>query len=404
MRKLRGSQPRGRSVLRWCAAGSMLIIGFVTLGWQFARRVLTPAERIESRVKVLAIEPSAAAPTGMQIWLSGPDVNLEGNYSFIFDVQTRSTQHLAGHARLGSVTQRQGSGRKLRIARDIVSVERGELRVGARGRITGWWYTAPEQLGYQSTLVSIPMPGGVGWGWVVTPNDSVPGRWAIHVHGRGTLPHEALRGIDPFAQAGITSLVIAYRNDRGAPPGKNGRYGLGLAEQQDVDAALGWARSQGAERVTLVGWSMGGTAVVLAAANGQNAHLVDAMVLDSPALDWPGILRHQARLAHLPALVAECSVWLLQAGVVRGALTGRRGTDLAVLTPRRLAASIGVPTLIHASEGDTFVPWQGALQVAQLRPSFVQIHPSQGEHVKLWNADTAGWQAETSRFLRGFNN
>ena len=59
----------------------------------------------------------------------------------------------------------------------------------------GWWFTEPEQLGYATTLVSIPLPHGVGWGWVITPKHARPGRWAVHVHGRGALPHETLRGL-----------------------------------------------------------------------------------------------------------------------------------------------------------------------------------------------------------------
>lgn len=399
MGSARGSRSAGRSGLWLGAAFGLLAGSAVALGWQFARRVLTPAERPEERVEVRSIETCADAPSGKRVWISGPDVGLEGSYSFIFDVTDRVTQHLAGHARLGPVTERRGSGRNTQVAREILSIEQGDLRVGARGRITGWWYTSPEQLGYATRLVSIPMPNGVGWGWVISPERAVPGRWAVHVHGRGALPHETLRGVESFAEAGITSVVIAYRNDPGAPGGIGGRYGLGLSEQEDVDAAVGWTRSQGAERVTLVGWSMGGTAAVLAAGLGRNSGLVDSLVLDSPALDWPGLLRRQASLARVPALVAEIGVLLLRVGWVRGAVSGRRGTDISALTPERLAPLIRVPTLIHASGGDTFVPWEGSLRVARLRSSWVRLHPSRGEHVKLWNADPIGWKAETARFL-----
>lgn len=392
-----------RSALWWCAGFGALLGGSFLLAWQFARRVLTPSEQLESRVVVISIENSPDSPLGMRVWLSGPDVDLDGSYSFIFDAANRLTQDRAGHARLGPVSARAGAGRRLRVARDVLSVERGDLRVGACGRVTGWWYTAPEQLGYQTKVVSIPLPGGVSWGWVIAPEHALPGRWAVHVHGRGAMPHETLRGVEPFAEASITSLIIAYRNDPGAPPGVGGRYGLGLSEQEDVDAALGWARSQGAERITIVGWSMGATAAVIAAGCGRNADLVDGLVLDSPALDWPGVLRHQAKLARLNSFIAELGVLILRAGWVRGAVSGSRGTDVSTLTAERLAALIRVPTLIHASPGDTFVPWEGSLRVARLKSSLVQIHPSRGEHVKLWNADTEGWKNETTRFLRALH-
>lgn len=366
---------------------------------RFAHKVLTPAAKPDDRIEVLSLEGAIDSPTGQRVWLCGPEADLEGNLSFIFDAYSRAAQHLAGHARLGPVTETVGTGAHKRISREVISIERGDLRVGARGRVTGWWYTDPSQLGYPARRVSIPLPDGVGWGWVIAPTNADPERWAVHVHGRGALPHETLRGVEVFAEAGISSLVIAYRNDQDAPPGIGGRYGLGLAEQYDVDAAVGWTRSQGARRVTLVGWSMGGTAAVLAAAQGSNAHTIDGLVLDSPALDWADVLRQQARLARLPRVFAELGMLILQCGWVRGAVPGERGTDLMMLSGGRLAASIRVPTLIHVSAEDTFVPWRGALQAARTRPSLVRLHLARGEHVKLWNVDPRSWQAETAKFL-----
>ena len=382
------------------ALGAAAVVGAsIWLAAHFALRVLTPAPKPEAGVRVIAVEGEIGSPEGALVWLQGTDVGLEGNYSLIFDAESRATQRAAGHARLGPVAASTGAGRGLRVARPVLSVERGELRVGARGRITGWWFTEPEQLGYEVQRVALPLPNGVGQGWIVRPEHPVPGRWAIHVHGRGALPEETLRGVAPFAKAGVTSLVISYRNDPGAPEGLGGRYGLGLSESEDVDAALGWARGQGAARVTLVGWSMGGTAVVLAAGEGRNAPLVDGIVLDSPALDWPGILRHQARLAGLPAVLAGLSMLFLSQGVVRGAVAGSRGTDLARLDTARLASLVRVPTLIHASAGDTYVPWRGSLRFAQLRPGFVRLRPAPGEHVKIWNVDPQRWESETADFI-----
>lgn len=371
----------------------------------FARKVLTPAPLPDHGVQIVAIESDEL--TGAQrVWLTGPDTELEGSYSFIFDVESRMTQHHAGHARLGPVIEHRTIGSQRQIARDVISVERGAIRVGARGRITGWWYTDPRELGYPFRKVSLPLPGGVGWGWRIEPatrrssqETSKSRPWAIHVHGRGALPEETLRGVAPFSDAGYTSLVMAYRNDPGAPRGLRGRYGLGLAEWRDVEAAIGWARAQGATHVVLVGWSMGGTTAVLAAGRSAHSDLISGLVLDSPALDWVGLLRAQAKLTRLPAWMGDVARWMLQLGVIRGAIEGTRGTPLSELTPEVLAHSTTVPTLIHVSAGDTFVPWQGALAFAKARQRSVRLHPSRGEHVKLWNADPAGWHHETARFL-----
>ncbi len=361
----------------------------------FARQVLTPAKAPEAKVRVWALESRESSPSGERVWVHGPDVDLPGEYSFIWAGG-------AGHARLGPVTDAIDDAGTLRVARDVLSVQRGRLEPGLRGRITGWWYTDPGQLGFDAETVRIPVDGGETWAWLVRPAPGTerPGRWAVHIHGRGALPEETLRGVAPLARAGITSLVLAYRNDPGAPAGLAGRYGLGLAEHRDVDDAIAWAVAKGADRVTLVGWSMGGTAAVLSANRGPFRELVDGLVLDSPGLDWPVLLERQAELAGLPRPLARLGMELMQRGWVRGAVIGAEGTDLHALTARALAAELRVPTLMHLSAEDTFVPWGGAIEFARQRPDLVSVHEMRGEHVKLWNTDPEGWERATEAFVR----
>lgn len=385
------------------AGGAVLgaVAGGLAAGIHFSRRVLTPAKAPDARVLVEEVLPPAEAGGSRRVRLRGPDAALTGSYSFIFDGG-------ASHARLGPVLERagdpaaRGTGAE-RVVREIVAEDRGSLRAGAWGRITGWWYTSPAELDLGTERVSIPLEGGHGWAWLVRPDPEAaqPGRWAVHVHGRGALPEETLRGLRPLARAGVTSLVIAYRNDPGAPRGLHGRYGLGISERRDVDAAIAWAREHGAARVTLVGWSMGGTASMLAASRGPQHRMVDGVVLDSPALDWPGVLEQQARLAHAPGWVGTLSCALMQRGMIRGAVPGERRTDVASLSPEGLLAGLRVPVLIHASPEDTFVPWAGSLRAAELRPDLVTLREERGEHVKLWNVDPDGWETSTEAFVRG---
>lgn len=384
----------GRAVLGAALVGATgVAAGALATGVHFARRVLTPARLPEERVTVVALEPREGGESAepQRVWLRGPDTALTGAYSFIFDGG-------ASHARLGPVAERAGE----LVCRPVVAVDRGSLRAGARGRITGWWYTDPAELGFATSRVSIPLEGGRAPAWLVEPpaETAQAGRWAVHVHGRGALPEETLRGVASFARAGLTSLVISYRNDPGAPRGLRGRYGLGLAERRDVDSAVAWARERGAARVTLAGWSMGGTASLLSATRGPLRRAIDGIVLDSPALDWPWLLRYQARLAGAPAWVGALGQELLQLGAVRGAVPGERGTDVAALVPEALAADLRVPVLIHASPGDTYVPWRGSVRIAALRPDLVTLREAEGEHVRLWNVDPEGWEAATEGFVR----
>ncbi len=378
------------------AAGALatgLTAGSVALSTHFARRVLQPASAPDARVAVWATEGDAPD----RVWIHGPDAALEGKYSFIFDTGR-------GHARLGPVVDRIVDDGVERVAREVLAVDRGELRVGVKGRITGWWFTGPEELGFSWETVSFPVDGGIGRAWLIAPEQSQPGHWAVHVHGRGALPEETLRGVPPLARAGATNLVISYRNDPGVPEGIRGRYGLGLAERHDVDAAIAYALSRGATRVTLVGWSMGGTAAVLSATRGPHRGVVDGLVLDSPGLDWPEILRHQASLVRLPAFLGALGVRLLELGLVRGAVPWQRGTGVSNLTPAGLARNLRAPVLIHAGPGDTFVPWGGSVRFAHLRPDLVRLREAPGEHVKLWNVHPEAWEFATQEFVTGLDS
>lgn len=392
----------GAALLASAASGAA-----VALSAHFARRIITPDPRPDESVAVVSLGSPAdtsAARTQRSVTLVGTHAGLPGKFSFIFDDG-------AGHARVGAVLDSRTVAGRNRATRELLSIDRGALRVGARGRITGWWYTDPAELGRPAREVEIPTVLGPSPAWVVEADpeaDGTRGRgssasehWAVHVHGRGARREETLRGVPSAARAGLSSVVISYRNDVGAPRGLRGRYGLGLAEQYDVDSAIAWAREQGGTRVTLFGYSMGATAAMLSATRGRHRELIDGLVLDSPALDWPGILRQQARLARVPRWVATLGRILLQRGVVRGAVPETRGTDINSLTPAHLAVGLGVPVLIHASPEDTFVPWQGSLELGRLRPDLVALRECRGEHVKLWNTDPQGWEGATEEFLRG---
>ena len=359
--------------------------GAVLGGVVVARRAVTPATTPEAPVAAVALSEQGRART---IRLVGDDADLPGRYSFIFDGG-------AGHARVGRVLETIGA----ETVRELVSVERGVLEPGATGRITGWWFTAPEELGYRVRRITYTTELGPADAWIISPRLPRKRRWAVHVHGRGALPEEALRGVASLARCGVTSLVISYRNDPGAPRGMRGRYGVGFSESRDVDAAIAEALRRGAERVTLVGWSMGGTACLVAATRGPHRRAIDGLILDSPAVDWDSLLRYHAAAQSVPGLVAGLGVEMLVRGWVPAGETA--GLPIESLRPETFAAALDVPVLIHASADDTFVPSAGSERLAELRPDIVQLRMQPGaEHVKLWNVDTPAWESATRDFAR----
>lgn len=331
------------------------------------------------------------------VWLEGEGANAPGNYSLVFDsVGDTPGEHPVedmGHARIGRVIVDQGK----RVARELVSIERGTLAPGAAGYLTGWWYTDPRELGLRVEEITYESELGPVSAWVIRPKFARKKRWAIHVHGRGAHPAETLRGVIPLAEAGVTSLVIRYRNDATAPAGVHGRYGLGLAEARDVDAAVAEAIARGAERVTLVGWSMGGTACLVAATRGEHWKWIDGLILDSPAVDWPGVIRSNARARHVPEPLSDVAVALLRHGVVASGVPA--GIELTDVTPEAFARNLQVPVLIQASDADRLVPWAGAATLHALRPDLVQLRRvTTAGHVRLWNVDPEGWESAVHTF------
>ena len=99
------------------------------------------------------------------------------------------------------------------------------------------------------------------------------------------------------------SLLVSYRNDGEAPESKDGRYGLGDTEWQDVAAAMRFAREHGATEIVLMGWSMGGAIAMQAALRAEDRGLLSGIVLESPAVDWSDILHFQGTGYGLPAVV-----------------------------------------------------------------------------------------------------
>lgn len=332
------------------------------------------------------------------VWVEGEGAAAPGMYSFLFDPLGSDAGALPicemGHARLGDVISQRGS----RTVREILAVDRGTLAPGVRGRMTGWWYTKPEELGYRVEETTYRSELGDVPAWIVHPKRQRKKRWSVHVHGRGASEVETLRGVAPLARAGITSLVIRYRNDDGAPSSTNGRYGLGLSESRDVDAAIAEAMRRGAERVTLVGWSMGGTACLLSATQGTQRNVIDGLVLDSPAIDWIGLLASNGLDRRVPRWVSGIGVELIGRGVI--ASGEESGINFQALSPEYFAERLHVPVLIQASTADRVVPWDGARRLAELRPELVQLRSVAGAgHVRLWNVDPDGWEGSVQSFV-----
>lgn len=220
--------------------------------------------------------------------------------------------------------------------------------------------------------------------------------WAILVHGKGTDRAEMLRMMRSTVDQGLPSLAITYRNDIGAPQDESGRYQFGRTEWTDLDAAVRYAQGHGADRIVLVGASMG-CAIIASYLEHVPGGPVSALVLDAPMLDFAATVSHGARHRSLPLIghVPESLTW-----TARQIAAVRYDVDWSELEYLNDSSWLQVPTLvIHGSDDET-VPLELSRQLASAHPDKVDlvVVPDAG-HVASWNADPDAYDATLTDFL-----
>jgi alpha-beta hydrolase superfamily lysophospholipase len=369
------------------ATAGLLFAGAVTAS--VARTLLRPPRKAPQDVRVLALD--AAERT--VVLTATADSLLPGDYSLWFDGG-------AGHARVGEIL---GSGHAT-VTRRLITVDSGDLRVGATGRISGWFFLSPEELGVPYEDVRVRTALGNAPAWLI-PADGPASRWVIQVHGRATLRQEAIRAVPVFRAAGWTSLLISYRNDGEAPPSPDRRYALGDVEWLDVEAAVLYALDHGAEDIVLMGWSMGGATVLQTATRSGVASVLSGIVLDSPVVNWVDTLRFQADAMSLPAPVRRGALTLISSPWARPVTGQDQPIDLDRLDLVARADELDLPVLVLHSDDDGFVPSTGSRQLAAARPDIVTFVPfGVARHCKLWNYDRDRWEGAITEWLDGLQS
>nr|WP_223263274.1 alpha/beta fold hydrolase [Arthrobacter sp. NamB2] len=359
----------------------------------FARQVVTPARGRDENLDILAVVGSAGHQT--VILPANDDTTIEGTYSLHFDQGT-------GHARIGEIRSyvpREGT-----VERAVEKVYAGNLAAATRG----WWggavYPSPSAMGFAEEEVLIPVEGGSAPAWLVRAEK--PARtWAIMVHGRGATRAEALRALTPARRLGLTSLVLSYRNDGEAPSAPDGRYGLGMTEWHDVDAAIDFAVAHGARDVVLFGWSMGGAIALQTADLSRHRRRISALVLDGPVINWIEVLAHHAELNRIPAPVGRLGQYLLASQRARRITGLAAPLDLKSMDWIARAEQLTLPTLVLHSEDDEFVPIGPSAELAARNPAFVTLERfHRARHTKEWNVDPERWETVVERWLDGHLN
>lgn len=365
------------------AVGGLVVAVAVTaaLSWHFSSRVLVPDHEPWSEdVDIVAVEPDRVVLVRSETALR------PGFYGLAWD---------RGHAVVGPVLRDDVD----TVTRQLDDV-RGHLTPAADAGFDSDVYTGNPRraLGLPFRTVAVKGELGPMSAWLVPARWGRPPRgpadaptWAIVVHGHNGDLQTGLRSVPALHRSGLPTLLISYRNDRGAPPSPDGHHHLGLTEWRDLEAAAEYALQHGAERLVLFGYSMGGAIVGQFMEHSPLAKHTAALILDAPALDWKEILAFNAEEMGLPALAALPLKW---------AIGARIDVDWEALDMASHPEDFHLPILLFHGGTDDLVPIKSSEEFAAALPGWTSFHriPDAG-HVRSWNVAPALYERRVRRFL-----
>jgi dienelactone hydrolase len=285
------------------------------------------------------------------------------------------------------------------VERTVTRVRAGTLRPGLCAFVSSHLFDADPAATHGIEFTEVTVDGELGPlpAWQIPPAgqdhcSAAAGTWVVAVHGRGASRAEALRVLPTLATAGVSTLVVSYRNDREAPSSPDGLCHLGDTEWRDIESAVRYASRHGASRIVLYGWSMGAMTAVTALRrmSRDDGVLVRGIVLDSPVLDWAATLAWQATRRGVPPPLAQTTLRLV---------TRRAGLDLPGLDYAGFAAQLQVPVLLFVDLADRTAPPEPALRFGRARPDLVTLVTTDVGHGRSWNQDPPRYEAAIRDFL-----
>lgn len=348
------------------AAGGVVAaaVGTTVLAAALARALVTPARRRDD-VRILELNDRGV------VLERTPDTSLPGRYALWVGKRIAATGRI--------VEEDEHS-----VTRALSGKARKRLADRSTARFSGYHLFSPKHLDLPWRKISVETELGPAPAWIVGDEDAAV--WCVQVHGRGVSRHETIRAVTTFAEAGMASIVVSYRNDREAPWSADGLYRLGLDEWRDADSAIDVAVERGAQKFVVMGWSMGGAITMQLARRSRHRRRIVGIVLDSPVVAWGPTLRLHTQAARLPVAIMHAAISLLSSPAAR--LTGGQSLDIGELDSIAFAESYTVPILLMHSVDDGYVPPDASRAFAKARPDIVTYDEWQvARHTKLWNYD-----------------
>jgi len=261
--------------------------------------------------------------------------------------------------------------------------------VGAKARLDNNSFSGdPGQLGLAFETVEYQSPLGAMPAWLVCSGSD---DWVIFVHGRGNDREEVLRTVSLLSDLGLTTMAITYRNDEGVPADESGMYRYGVTEWADLEAAVAYALDAGAQRLTLVGWSMGGGIVAKFLLDSELSSEVDAVMLDAPMLDLRKTVSDAVADGGIPPGIRQLSLYVTSL---------RYDVDWGETDYLARASEITQPILLFHGTEDGLVPTEIGDELAEVLGDQVQYERVEGaHHTGAWNVAPNRYEAAVASFL-----
>ncbi len=252
----------------------------------------------------------------------------------------------------------------------------------------------PGSFGLDYSTVSFPSRGDhlqiAGW---YLPHEAAL-KAIILVHGRNASKQNAISGELPrlaaeLHNAGLAVLMIDLRGHGGS---EGTRYTFGVHERRDVLGGVDFLLEKGfgAGQIGVLGISLGGAAVIGAAADEP---VIGAVVVESTFADINWLIRPNWKAeSGLPMFFLPGVFWMWKIQV---------GFDLRQVRPvEELAQVLPRPVLIMHSWSDETVDVQHAYALKNTTPEAELVVFSDCEHAELFRDDPEGYLAALVPFLQ----
>ncbi len=378
------SQPLRR---RWAVAGLvaavlvlLVAIGLLAAGWHYSGVLGNDAFEVRASEAQLSLTIDAVSGDTITLRRRSGDGGAFWDQPGTFGVESGT-----GYGQVSEITARTGD----TVTRRLTPIS-GTLTVGQLARVERDAYPDSPKLALGMDFQEVAVPGPLG----PLPAWYIDGRretWAILVHGHRGSRTELLRQALVFTAMGFKTLIITYRNDPGVARDPSDRYQFGDTEWRDLEAAVSYAKANGAADVVLSGVSMGGAIVVSLLERSDLAGEVRASVLEAPVLDFGETIRFRADRRNAPGVVTAIGMWLS---------SPRYDVDWGAVNYLDAASHLRSPILLIHGTADSSVPLSTSAELARKRPDIVTFIRVEGAgHLGAWNTDPARFEGWLRDFL-----